>query len=188
MKERAALAKEKVQLEEDKVILEEQTAKLKIEVKLKEETSILKMEQVAIEEDIFEPCSKRIKTAFHEEKTSELAAAIEKFDLTEEAPEAEVLVSVLPPDRSVLHCFHHCYCILSLSFVCWQGESQEEAEAAWLARNSLQEEQVLSGIFDTSTTLFWWQVQRQRERVRRVRYLEYCCLQGRAHMASVQAR
>ena len=109
MKERAALAKEKVQLEEDKVILEEQTAKLKIEVKLKEGTSILKMEHAAIEEEIFEPSSKRIKTAFHEEKTSELAAAIEKFDLTEEATEAEVLVEILPPDRSLMHCSYNCY-------------------------------------------------------------------------------
>ena len=105
MKERAALAKEKVQLEEDKVILEEQTAKLQVEVKLKERTSMLKMEQGAIEEEMLEPSSKRIKTAFHEEKTSELADAIEKFDLTEElTDEAEVLVEVLPPNRSPLHC------------------------------------------------------------------------------------
>ena len=156
MKERAALAKEKVQLEEDKVMLEEQTAKLEVKVKLKENTSMLKMEQAAIEEDMFEPSSRRIKTVFHEEETSELAVAIEKFDLTEEATEAEVLVVVQPPDRSLLHCSHHCYINPSLSFVCWHGESQEEAEAAWLARNSLQEEQVLSGMFETSTLVFWW--------------------------------
>ena len=69
MKERAALAKEKVQLEEDKVMLEEQTAKLEVKVKLKESTSMLKMEQAAIEEDMFEPSSKRIKTVFHAEES-----------------------------------------------------------------------------------------------------------------------